>query len=136
MRKLLYLLILIPSKTFLSCTHTKSTSNYEASKIDVKAVDFIEISNSPDLNNTVHVDQNTMNDEQKNKFVNKWNNAISVGPIKSAAKYFITIHFKDSSKRQLIGSGQYLKEGNDFAFDIGDSNYIDSLWKEINIDHM
>lgn len=47
-------------------------------------------------------------------------------------RYFITVHFKDGTTRQFRGSGQYLKEGNDFGFDLGDNKYLETLWNELN----
>jgi len=75
-----------------------------------------------------------LTEKQKNEFLNKWNTSKAVRPIKSMTRFFITVHFKDGTSRKFKGSGQYLKEGNDFGFDLGDSKFLETLWNELNVD--
>lgn len=136
MKHFAYVLTFIISTTLTACGQTKIKSNFEKSKIDIEAVDFIEINNKSEQLDTIQSDKKLLTEIQKNEFVNKWNNSKSVGPIKSMTKYFITIHFKDGATRKLRGNGQYLKEGNDFGFDLGDSKFLESIWTELNIYHI
>lgn len=131
-RQLTYILTFIISTTLIACGQTKSKSNFEKSKIDIETVDFIEINNKSVQLDTIQSDKKQLTEKQKNEFVNKWNNSKSVGPIKSMTKFFITIQFKDGTTRKFKGSGQYLKEGNDFGFDLGDSKYLETLWNDLN----
>jgi hypothetical protein len=131
-RQLTYILTFIISTTLTACGQTKTKSNFEKSKIDIETVDFIEINNKSEQLDTIQLDKKLLTEKQKKEFVNKWNNSKSVGPIKSITRYFITIHFKDGTTRKFWGSGQYLKEGNDFGFDLGDSKYLETLWTELN----
>ena len=126
----------IISTTLIACGQTKTKSNFEKSKIDIETVDLIEINNKSVQLDTIQSDKKQLTEKQRNEFVIKWNNSKSVGPIKSMTRFFITVHFKDRTTRQFRGSGQYLKEGNDFGFDLGDSKYLESLWNELNIDHI
>lgn len=119
-----------------ACGQTKNKSNFEKSKIDIETVDYIEINNKSEQLDTIQLDKKLLTEKQKNEFVSKWNNSKSVGPIKSMTRFFITVHFKDGTTRKFRGSGQYLKEGNDFGFDLGDSKYLETLWNELNIDHI
>ena len=135
-RQLTFILTFIISTTFTACGQTKTKSNFEKLKLDIEAVDFIEINNKSEQLNTIQLDKKLLTEKQKNEFVNKWNNSKSVGPIKSMTRFFITVHFKDGTSRKFRGSGQYLKEGNDFGFDLGDSKYLETLWNELNVDHI
>lgn len=131
-RQLTYILTLIVSTTFTACGQTETKSNFEKSNINIEKVDFIELNNKSAQLDTIQLDKKLLTEKQKNEFVNKWNNSKSVGPIKSITRFFITVHFKDGSSRKFKGSGQYLKEGNDFGFDLGDSKFLETLWNELN----
>ena len=135
-RQLTYILTFIISTTLTACGQTKTKSNFEKSKIDIETVDIIEINNKSAQLDTIQSGKKQLTEKQKNEFVIKWNNSKSVGPIKSMTKFFITVHFKDGTTRQFSGSGQYLKEGNDFGFDLGDSKYLETLWNELKVDHI
>lgn len=119
-----------------ACGQTKTKSNLEKSKIDIEKVDFIEINNKSEQLDTIQLDKKLLTENQKIEFVYKWNKSKSVGPIKSMTRFFITVYFKDGTNRKFKGSGQYLKEGNDFGFDLGDSKYLVTLWNELNVDHI
>lgn len=131
-RQLTYILTFIISTTLTACGQTKTKSNFEKSKIDIETVDFVEINNKSVQLDTIQSDKKQLTEKQKNEFINKWNNSKSVGPIKSVTRFFITVHFKDGTTRQFRGSGQYLKEGNDIGFDLGDSKYLETLWNDLN----
>lgn len=115
-----------------SCGQTKSKTYFKKINIDIESVDFIEINNKSEQFDTIQVGKKLLTEKRKNEFVNKWNSAKSVGPIKSMTRFFITVHFKDGTTRQFRGSGQYLKEGNDLGFDLVDSKYLETLWYELN----
>jgi hypothetical protein len=122
--------------TLTACGQTETKSNFEKSKIDIETVDFIEINNKSEQLDTIQLDKKILTEKQKIEFVNNWNNSKSVGPIKSMKKIFINVHFKDGTNRKFNGNGQYLKEGNDFGFDLGDSKFLESIWTDLNIDHI
>ena len=135
-RQLTFILSFIISTAFTACGQTKTKSNFEKSKLDIETVEFIEISNKSEQFDTIKLDKKLLTEKQKNEFVNKWNNSKSAGPIKSITSFFITVHFKDGTSRKFRGSGQYLKEGNDFGFDLGDSKYLETVWNELSVDHI
>jgi hypothetical protein len=135
-RQFTYILTFIILTTITSCYQTKTKSNFEKSKIDIETVEFIEINNKSVQLDTIQSDKKSLTVNQKNEFINKWNNSKYVGPIKSMTKYFITIHFKDGTKRKFRGNGKYIKEDNDFGYDLGDNKYLETLWNELNIDHI
>lgn len=131
-RQLTFILTIIVTTTFSACGQTKTKSNFEKSKIEIEEVDFIEINNKPEQLDTIPVQKKFLAEQQKEEFVNKWNNSKSVGLVKSITRYFITVHFKDGSSRRFKGSEQCLKEGNDFGFDLGDNKYLEKLWNKVN----
>jgi hypothetical protein len=131
-RQFTYILTFIVSITLTACGQTKTKSNFEELKIDIETVDFIEINNKSEQTNTIQSDKKRFTEKQKNEFVDKWNNSKSVGPIKSMTRFFITVHFTDGTSRKFRGSGQYLKETNDFGFDLGDSKFIETIWNELS----
>ena len=133
-RQLTFILTFIVSTTFSACGQTKTKSNFEKSNIDIETVDFIEINNKSAQLYTIQFDKKLLTEKQKNEFLNKWNTSKAVGPIKSMTRFFITVHFKDGTSRKFKGSGQYLKEGNDFGFELGDSKFLETLWNEQNVD--
>lgn len=135
-RQITYILTFIISSTITACVLTKTKSNFEKSKIDIETVDYIEINNKSEQLDTIQLDKKLLTEKQKNEFVSKWSNSKSVGPIKSMTRFFITVHFNDGTTRKLKGNGQYLKEDNDNGFDLGDSKYIETIWNELNIDHI
>ncbi len=132
MRQLTYILTFIISITLTACGQAKTKSNFEKSKIDIETVDFIEVNNKSKQIDSIQSDKKRLTEKQKSEFVIKWNNSKSLGPIKSMTRFFISVHFKDGTTRQFRGSGQYLKEGNDFGFDLGDSKYLETLWNDLN----
>lgn len=135
-RQLTFKLTFILSTIFLACGQTKTQSNFEQSKLDIETIDFIEIDHKPEQYDTTQLEKKLLTAQQRKTFVAKWNNAKSVGPIKSMTRHFITVHFKDGTTRKFKGNGPILKENNDFGFDLGDSNFIETIWIDLNIDHM
>ncbi len=134
-RQLTYILTFLILTTLTSCGQTKTKSDFEKLKIDIETIDFIEINIKSEQLDTIQLDKKILPEKQKYEFVGKWNNSKPVGPIKSMTRFFISVHFKDGTTRKFRGNGQYLKEGNDFGFDLGDNKYLVTLWTELNIDH-
>lgn len=134
MRQFTHILTLVITTTLLACIQTKTNSYSEKLKIEFETVEFIDINNEFLQNETPGYGNRQLNEKQKMTFVNKCNSSTSVGPIKSMSKYFITVQFKNGTTRKFRGSGQYLKERNDFAFNLGDRNYFDVIWDELGME--
>jgi len=135
-RHLTYILIFIVSTTFTACGQTKSKSNFEKLIIDIETVDYIEIKNRAGQSDTLMNLTKRLTDEQKNPFIEKYNNSKPNGLRKAIPLYFIDVILKDGTKRNFSMNGQYIKENNDYCFDIGDSKFIEKIWNELNIDHI
>jgi hypothetical protein len=135
-RQLTYILTFIISTTLTAYGQSNTKSIFEKSKIDIETVDYIEINNKSEQLDSIQQDKKRLNEKQKNEFVSKWNNSTSVGTIKSLTSFYITVHFNDGTTRKFRGFGKFLKEDNDFGFDLGDFKYLETLWDELNIDHM
>lgn len=131
-RLLTYILTFIVSTTFSAYGQTKTKSNFEKSNIDIETVDYIEINNKSKQLDTLRLDTKRLTEKQEKELIDKFNNSKSVGPIKSMTKFFINVYFKDGTTRKFKGSGQYLKEDNDYAFDLGDNKFIETIWNELN----
>ena len=136
MRQLTFILTLIVLTTFTACGQTKTKSNFEKIKIDIETVDFIEIRNRPGQLDTLVNQTNRLTSEQKNLFVEKFNSSKSNGLRKAIPLYFIDVHLKDGTKRNFSVNGQYIKENNDYCFDLGNSKFIETIWNELNVDHI
>ena len=135
-RQLTYILIFIVSTTFTACGQTKTKSNFEKSNIDIETVDFIEIKNRAGQSDTLDNLTKRLTDEQKNQFVEKFNNSKPNGLRKAIPLYFIDVHLKDGTKRSFRINGQYIKENKDYCFDLRDSKFIETIWNELNVDHI
>lgn len=131
-RQLTYILTLIISTTFTACGQTKSKSNFEKINIYIETVDFIQIKNRAGQSDTLDNLTKRLTSEQKNQFVEKFNNSKQNGLRKAIPLYFIDVHLKDGTKRSFRINGQYIKENNDYCFDLGDSKFIESIWNELN----
>lgn len=135
MRQLTYILSFIVSTAFSACTQSKNTSNFEKSNIDNEMVDFIEIKNRAGQFDTLDNLKKRLTVEQKNQFIEKFNNSKPIGLGKSLPFYFIYVHLKDGTKRSFRINGQFIKENNDYCFDLRDGQFIEKIWNDLNIDH-
>ncbi|WP_291117920.1 hypothetical protein [Flavobacterium sp. UBA6135] len=136
MRQLTFTLTLIISTTFTACGQTKSKSNFEKIIIEIETVDFIEIKNTVGQSDTLKNHTKRLTYDQKKLFVEKFNSSKSNGLRKSISLYFIDVHFKDGTKRSFRINGKYIKENNDYSFDLGDSKLIETVWNELNVNHI
>ncbi len=133
MRQLSFILILIISTTFTACEQTKSKSYFEKINIDIELVDFIEIKNTAGQSDTLENQTKPLTNNQKKLFVEKFNSSKFNGQRKAIPLYFIDVHFKDETKRSFRINGQYIKENNEYCFDLGDGSLIESIWNELNL---
>jgi len=131
-RQLTFILTLIISTTFTACGQTKTKSNFEKNIIDIENVDFIEIKSTAGQSDTLKNQTKRLTNDQKKLFVEKFNNSKSNELRKSISLHFINVHFKDGTKRSFRINGQYIKENNDYSFDLGDNKLIESFWNELN----
>lgn len=126
------ILTFIVSTTFSACGQTKTKSNFEKTNIDIVTVDFIEIRNRAGQPDTLENQTKRLTNDQKNLFSEKFNSSKSNGLRKAIPLYFIDVHLKDGTKRNFRVNGQYIKENNDYCFDLGDSKFIETIWNELN----
>lgn len=126
------ILTFIVSTTFSACGQTKTKSNFEKTNIDIVTVDFIEIRNRAGQPDTLENQTKRLTNDQKNLFSEKFNSSKSNGLRKTIPLYFIDVHLKDGTKRNFRVNGQYIKENNDYCFDLGDSKFIETIWNELN----
>lgn len=135
-RQLTFILTLIVSTTFTACGQTKTKSNFEKSNIDIETINFIEIRNKAGQSDTLENKTKRLTKDQQKLFVEKFNSSKSNGLRKAIPLYFIDVHLKDGTKRNFRVNGQYIKENNDYCFDLGDSKLIETIWNELIVDHI
>jgi hypothetical protein len=127
---------LLVAMTITSCVQNKSPSEYEKVAINFEQVDYIEINNNIAEDHALLQYSKRFNEQQANEFVNKWNESKAVGMLKSSAKLFVKVHFKDGSSRSFRASGKFFKENNDFAFEFSDIKFLDTYWNELDIENI
>jgi len=128
-------LTFIVSTTLTACGQTNNKPNFEKVKLDIETVDFIEITNRVQSDTSLNPTKGLSN-EQINLFVEKFNSSKSNGLRKAIPLYFVDVHLKDGTKRKFRINGQYIKENDDYFFDLGDSEFIESIWTNLNVDHI
>jgi hypothetical protein len=92
----------------ISIVFSACEESLKKSIIDIEKVKTIEINDKFEKQDTALSRKKLLNEKQSLEFVNMYNNSIPVGPIKTATKFFITVHFKDGEVRNFRGFGQYL----------------------------
>ena len=102
-------------------------NNYQAIKLH--DIDFVEIKKNED--NTENLTYK-LHPNQVNDFVNKWNNARSVGGCKYWSEYRITVYFKCGQPRHFRAINGIIKETNDMCFEIGSEKYFENIWKKFD----
>ena len=103
-------------------------------KIKSEQVDFIDIDKYPKFkSDTIPSNRKRLTQEQLNEFVSNWNKAKSKGVYKFISTYYITIYFKDGSKREFrTNTTNLIKEESDWSFECGDIHFFENLWKDGN----
>ena len=128
MKHLIFILTLYISTIFTACGQTKSIGAKQS--IDLTTVDFIEIRKQSGQADTIQTNRKRLTNEQNILFVDKWNAGNSNGPCKFIVLYWVDITFKDKTKRTFRVNGKNIKEKSDFCFDLGNSKYIEQLWRK------
>jgi hypothetical protein len=102
--------------------------------IQSEKIDFIDMSSSKIQSDTILSNRKRLTQDQGKSFAQKWTDGKLKGPYKFIPVYFITIYFKDGSKREFrTNSTNLIKEETDWAYEIGDLKFVENLWLEANI---
>lgn len=102
--------------------------------IQSEKIDFIDMSSSKIQSDTILSNRKRLTQDQGISFAQKWRDGKLKGPYKFIPIYFITIYFKDGSKREFrTNSTNLIKEETDWAYEIGDAKFVENLWLEANI---
>jgi hypothetical protein len=128
--KQMRILTIIMITCLTACAQIKTRSVDDKKTIDLTTVDNIKIKNQSVQEDTLPILIKQLTSQQIKIFVDKWNNAKSMGPSIFVALFMIDITFVNGSKRTFRINGQSIKENNDWCFDLGDSKYIEQLWNE------
>jgi len=106
----------------------KNSKKYsEKHLIQIDSVETIYIKKSSIDNDSIR-----LNEAQKKDFIDKWNSSESIGLYKYLPDYWIIITEKDGSIRKFRTNKDKIKESNDWAFSLGDTSFIASLWQSNN----
>jgi hypothetical protein len=114
--------------TLPACGQNDSKTFSEKHPIQIDSVETIYIKRS-----LIDTDSIKLNDGQKGDFIEKWNNSESVGFYKYITEYWIILKEKNGSIRKFRTNKDKIKENNDWAFSIGDTVFINSIWKSNNL---
>ena len=125
LRQIAYILTFILSILLIACGQTKTKSVGDKQDIELATIDNVELRKHQYQKDSLNINLKLLNGEQSKWLVDKWNNAKSKGLCKYIPIYWLTIHFKDGSKRTFIINGQSIKESNDYCFDLGDNLYLE-----------
>ncbi|ABG58572.1 hypothetical protein CHU_1300 [Cytophaga hutchinsonii ATCC 33406] len=134
MKHLTYLLI-FPLFIHLSSFGQTNKKHFPNQKpIQADKIDFIDMCSSKIQSDTILSNRKRLTKDQGEYFAQKWTNGKLKGPYKFIPVYFITIYFKDGSKREFrTNSTNLIKEETDWAYEIGDIKFVDTLWGNANI---
>ena len=136
MRKIIFILTFTILGAFSAIGQINNKSNFQKIKIDVNTVEYIEIRNIKEQLDTLSNKIKHLTNAQINLFVEKYNNSKPNGLRKTIPLYFISVYLNNGTKRVFRINGQYIKENNDYCFDLVDSKFIESFWNELNTDYI
>ncbi len=136
MRFKIFILAFIVSTAFTACGQTKTKSSFEKIKIDLESVDNIELRNRTTQSDSIKSKTKRLTETQKKQFIEKYNNSKPNGLRKAIPLYFIDVYLNNGSQRSFSINRQYIKENNDYCFDLGGRQFIELLWNELNVDHI
>jgi len=114
-----------------SCGQVKSKSVGDKKPLDLSVIKFIEIRNHHGGTDTIQTIYKRLNSSQTKIFVDKFNSAKASGLYKYIVEYWVDVHLKDGTKRIFRANSSNIKEDNDYCFDLGDKNYLKTLWTTI-----
>jgi len=114
--------------TLSACGQNKLKTFSEKHPIQIDSVENIYIKKS-----SIDKDSIELNYGQKEAFIAKWNNSESVGLYKYLPEFWIILKEKDGSIRKFRTNNDKIKENSDWAFSIGDTAFINSIWKSNNL---
>lgn len=115
--------------TLTVCGQNNSkTFSSERHPIQIDSVETIYLKKSSIDKDSIRLDSG-----QIKAFVEKWNNSESVGLYKYLPEYWMIIREKNGSIRKFRTNKDKIKENNDWAFSIGDTAFINSIWNSSNL---
>lgn len=110
----------------LSACVLKDNSHFE---IDPVYVDKLVITKIQRESDTILKEQKVLSPGTEIFFIEKWNEAESVGMCKYLSNFEVDVILKSGRTRNFRINGSSIKEQNDFCYDTGDSDFGKNLWK-------
>lgn len=110
------------------CSYSSSKTSIEKTTINFEKVERIEIKNNPLGQINEKIDLKELTTDQAKVLVSNWNYSKSKGPCKFGLQYWLFVIFKDGTKRIFRANGQYIKEYNDWCYDIGNEHFFKNLY--------
>jgi len=121
--------ILIPTVlllTFLtSFGQIKKMSSLDKVALNFNTVKCIEIRN----NHGSKAITKRLNIPETKRFIVTFNSAKPNGLFKFIVQYWVDVSLKDGRKRIFRVNGSNIKEDSDYCFDLGDDDFLRTLWK-------
>ena len=112
---------------------TKSKSTNEKNSIDFDRIDRIDISKLSRSPDTINFPLKTLTKEQVKSFSEKWNQTDKSELRKYLPSYNLTVYLKTGATRHFRISGKYIKEIDDYCFDMDDDNYFANLYSDAKL---
>jgi hypothetical protein len=120
--------------TLLTVGHIACGQNSKSSLdkviIDLNAVDFVTI-RKWSRNDTIAYEPIKLTSSQTKIIIDKWNNSKGTGPRKYLPTFEMTVYLNDKGTRNFRINAQYIKENNDWCYDLGDADFVEKLLKSV-----
>ncbi len=107
---------------------TERNFSNEKCLIEVDRIDRIEISTKSNQDDSSTLSLKTLTKEQVISFSQNWNNADSLGRARFLPLFNLTIYLNSGATRHFRINGKYIKESNDYCYDLNDDNYLSNLY--------
>lgn len=111
--------------SFTACGQPVATKSTQQ-PLDAEQVALIEMNEEAD-----GLTAYGLNPEQQADFIQRWNAAKIVGPVRYISRYRFTVTLKDGSTRTFRTNGRLFEEIGGHICYIEDETYFDRLWGEI-----
>ncbi|WP_162126350.1 hypothetical protein [Flavobacterium phycosphaerae] len=104
----------------------KAKTNLNKNTLNFNQINYIEIRNSSLAKSTAK----RLTTRQTKSFIVTFNKAPESGIYKFIVHYWVDVYLKNGSKRVFRVNGAHIKEEGDNCFNLGDKNYLKTLWEQ------
>lgn len=128
------LLLLVCACGIAGCSSSRLNSN--GTPIEISNIESVVINNMSAWQDSLGENARRLSQLQVTDLLGRLNSSKHAGPIKGIKRHYIEFRFTDGTNRTFSSCGNYLLDNNIYGYDIGDVNYVDSLWNHLNHDYI